>query len=178
MFAVVGSDADLDCPLPGLDPIIARRVAQRRLSLDPKFSRTGIIEVTIAYLILPVLLVVSQVYMQQMMTPPSTDPQQQSMQSMMKFMPLMFGYFALVVPAGLTLYWFTSNILALLQQYFTKTQMQPDSSNAKKKSVISSSIPENTPLPANSTSTDGAAAISGEDRKSTNAKSKRKRRKR
>lgn len=133
---------------------------------------------TIAYLILPILLVVSQVYMQQMMTPPSTDPQQQSMQQVMKFMPLMFGYFALVVPAGLTLYWFTSNILALLQQYFTKTQLQNDSTESKKRPLISSSLTDNTPLPANSTSTDGAAAISGEDGKSTNAKSKRKRRKR
>jgi YidC/Oxa1 family membrane protein insertase len=54
----------------------------------------------IAYLVLPVLLVISQLYMQQMMTPPTTDPQQASMQSIMKFMPLMFGYFALVVPSG------------------------------------------------------------------------------
>ena len=134
---------------------------------------------TIAYLILPILLVVSQVYMQQMMTPPSTDPQQQSMQQIMKFMPLMFGYFALVVPAGLTLYWFTSNILALVQQYFTKTQLQADSpEDKKKKPIISTSMTENTPLPASSTPSDGATAISGEDGKSTNVKSKRKRRKR
>lgn len=71
----------------------------------------------LAYLVLPVLLVASQFYMQQMMTPPSTDPQQASMQQMMKFMPIMFGYFALVVPSGLSLYWFVSNGLMLLQQY-------------------------------------------------------------
>jgi YidC/Oxa1 family membrane protein insertase len=76
-------------------------------------------------MILPVLLVVSQLYMQKMMTPPTDDPQQASMQSVMKFMPLMFGYFALVVPAGLSLYWFTSNILAMAQQYFTKTSSNP-----------------------------------------------------
>ncbi|MDM8528948.1 membrane protein insertase YidC [Anaerolineales bacterium HSG24] len=79
----------------------------------------------LSYLILPVLLVVSQMYMQQMMTPPSTDPQQAQMQTMMKFMPLMFGYFALIVPAGLTLYWFTNNILMVVQQYFTKTHLEP-----------------------------------------------------
>jgi len=77
----------------------------------------------IAYLILPILLVVSQLYMQQMMTPTTDDPQQASMQSIMKIMPLMFGYFALIVPSGLTLYWFTSNILAMGQQYFTKTSL-------------------------------------------------------
>ena len=79
----------------------------------------------VAYLVLPVLLVVSQLYMQQMMTPPTTDPQQASMQSIMKFMPLMFGYFALIVPSGLTLYWFTSNLLAMAQQYFTRTNLTP-----------------------------------------------------
>ena len=131
---------------------------------------------TIAYLILPVLLIVSQVYMQQMMTPPTTDPQQQSMQSIMKFMPFMFGYFALIVPSGLTLYWFTSNILALVQQYFTKTQMQTDEPKNKQKAVISTSIPDNTPLPA-STSVNSSSAVSGESRISKNAK-KRKRRKR
>ncbi|MEM7347074.1 MAG: membrane protein insertase YidC [Chloroflexota bacterium] len=77
----------------------------------------------LAYLVLPVLLVVSQLFMQQMLTPPATDPQQQSMQSVMKFMPFMFGYFALIVPSGLTLYWFTSNLLAMAQQYFTRTQL-------------------------------------------------------
>lgn len=76
----------------------------------------------IAYLIMPVLLVVSQVYMQNLMTPPSSDPQQAQMQNIMKFMPLMFGYFALIVPSGLTLYWFTSNVLGVAQHYFTKTQ--------------------------------------------------------
>lgn len=79
----------------------------------------------IAYLVLPVLLVVSQLYMQQMMTPQNPDPQQASMQSVMKFMPLMFGYFALVVPSGLSLYWFTSNLLAMAQQYFTRTGLTP-----------------------------------------------------
>jgi YidC/Oxa1 family membrane protein insertase len=88
----------------------------------------------IAYLVLPILLVVSQLYMQQMMTPATSDPQQASVQSIMKFMPFMFGYFALVVPSGLTLYWFTSNTLAIAQQYFTKTQIttEPTTDGAKK----------------------------------------------
>jgi YidC/Oxa1 family membrane protein insertase len=131
----------------------------------------------IAYLVLPVLLVISQLYMQQMMTPPTTDPQQASMQSIMKFMPLMFGYFALVVPSGLTLYWFTSNLLALVQQYFTKTQIT--SSSSQKTSVISAPLPDNTPVPANSTPSSSTPAISsGEGRKDKNAKSRRKKRKR
>jgi YidC/Oxa1 family membrane protein insertase len=84
----------------------------------------------LSYLVLPVVLVISQYYMQQMMTPPNPDPQQASMNSMMKFMPLMFGYFSLVVPSGLTLYWFTSNMLALAQQYFTQNSLKPAAASA------------------------------------------------
>ncbi|HEY85237.1 MAG TPA: YidC/Oxa1 family membrane protein insertase [Chloroflexi bacterium] len=76
----------------------------------------------IGYLVLPVLLVVSQLYMQKMMTPQSDDPQQKSMGQVMMFMPFMFGYFALVVPSGLSLYWFTNNLLSLAQQLFLNKQ--------------------------------------------------------
>lgn len=137
---------------------------------------------TIAYLALPVLLVVSQIYMQKMMTPPTTDPQQASMQAIMKYMPLMFGYFALIVPAGLTLYWFTSNILAMVQQYFTTTQLAETITQPKKKSAAaaaSPSISENAPLPVNSSPSNATAAVSADEGgKSKNVKSKRKRRKR
>jgi len=69
--------------------------------------------------ILPVLTVVSQWVVQKMMTPPTQDPQQQAMSSMMMFMPLMFGLFAFQVPAGLVLYWVVSNLFSIVQQYFT-----------------------------------------------------------
>jgi YidC/Oxa1 family membrane protein insertase len=130
----------------------------------------------LAYLVLPVLLVVSQLYMQKMMSPPTTDPQQASMQKMMQFMPLMFGYFALVVPSGLTLYWFTSNILAMAQQYFTKTQF--DAAPASSKTPASSSTPAN-PKPANPAPADNVAPANPEEEstKSKNVRrSKRKKR--
>jgi YidC/Oxa1 family membrane protein insertase len=72
-----------------------------------------------AFMVLPILTVISQVVVQQMMTPPNPDPQQASMNQMMRFMPLMFGFFAMQVPQGLALYWVTSNIFSLIQQYFT-----------------------------------------------------------
>ncbi len=117
----------------------------------------------VAYLVLPVLLVVSQLYMQDMMTPPNPDPQQASMNQMMKFMPFMFGYFALVVPSGLTLYWFTSNILTMVQQYFTKTHLTPAPA-ASGGPPVSSPIPTASPIPA----------TSEETKKDKNAKAKRK----
>jgi YidC/Oxa1 family membrane protein insertase len=123
----------------------------------------------IAYMVMPVLLVVSQIYMQNMMTPPSTDPQQASMQSAMKIMPLMFGYFALVVPSGLTVYWFTSNILAMAQQYFTQSQNAAPAAAGKASNLILES--------ANPDLDEPDLANSGGDTQNQNVnKSKRKRR--
>jgi len=71
-----------------------------------------------AFMVLPVLTVVSQIVVQKMMTPVNPDPQQASMNQMMMFMPIMFGFFAMQVPQGLSLYWVTSNVFSLIQQYF------------------------------------------------------------
>jgi YidC/Oxa1 family membrane protein insertase len=72
------------------------------------------------YLILPVLTVATQIAMQRMTTSStaSKDPQQAAMQQTMLIMPFMFGFITLQVPAGLTLYWVTSNIFSMIQQYF------------------------------------------------------------
>ena len=72
------------------------------------------------YLVLPVLTVVTQIAMQRMTTSPaaSKDPQQAAMQQSMLIMPFMFGFITLQVPAGLTLYWVTSNLFSMIQQYF------------------------------------------------------------
>ena len=127
----------------------------------------------IAYLVMPVLLVVSQLYTQKLMTPPSADPQQNQMQSVMKFMPLMFGYISLVLPSGLTLYCFTSNMLGVAQHYMTKTQR--DQAPAKAGASIKSS---NTPVPANPVPANPAPMDSSEgsdkSKKRKHAKSKRK----
>ncbi|PON42328.1 Membrane insertase [Parasponia andersonii] len=72
---------------------------------------------TLAYLVLPVLLVVSQyVSVQIMQSSQSNDPNMKSSQVLTKFLPLMIGYFALSVPSGLSLYWLTNNILSTAQQ--------------------------------------------------------------
>lgn len=89
------------------------------LSWIPALWEAGDYTTLIAYLILPVLLVVTQVFMQKYMTPtPVGDNDQAKMtQNMSMIMTLFFGYFTLQVPAGLTLYWVTSNLLQMLQQW-------------------------------------------------------------
>ena len=54
-----------------------------------------------------------------MPNPTEQELQTQQMQKMMVWMsPLMIGYFALNVPAGLGLYWFIGNCVGIIQQYF------------------------------------------------------------
>lgn len=98
---------------------------------------------TAAYLVLPVLLVVSQYVSMEIMKPPQVgriqishlhlffapchpwwpaaayngivfsffirqtdDPSQKNSLLVLKFLPLMIGYFSLSVPSGLSIYWF------------------------------------------------------------------------
>lgn len=83
----------------------------------------------VAYLVLPILLIATQFWMQKTMTPTSNDPQAKTMQQVSLMMTFMFGFFTLTVPAGLTLYWVTSNLLQMLQQWiFTNTGLTTTSS--------------------------------------------------
>ncbi|KAH9701191.1 hypothetical protein WN944_028045 [Citrus x changshan-huyou] len=76
---------------------------------------------TAAYLVLPVLLVVSQYASMELMKPPQTDdPAQKNTLLVFKFLPLMIGYFSLSVPSGLSIYWFTNNVLSTAQQVWLR----------------------------------------------------------
>jgi YidC/Oxa1 family membrane protein insertase len=52
----------------------------------------------------------------QQASPPGSQSQQQ--QAILKFLPLMFAFFGLSFPAGLVLYWTTSNAFQIGQQTF------------------------------------------------------------
>lgn len=79
-----------------------------------------------AYLVMPVLLIVSQYVSQAIISPPkSDDPSQEQANAILKFLPLMIGWFSLNVPSGLTLYWFTNNILTTGQQIYLRKTTKP-----------------------------------------------------
>jgi YidC/Oxa1 family membrane protein insertase len=69
--------------------------------------------------LLLLIMTVSSFLSQRMTTMPTSDPQQQAMMKSMAFMPLMYLFFFLNTPAGLVLYWLTSNVYSMFQQYFT-----------------------------------------------------------
>ena len=92
----------------------------RGLAWIPEKFNEGEYLLLLAYLVLPALLMVSQVYMQRMTTattPAGSEGQAGMMKQMTTIMTLMFGFFTLQVPAGLSLYWVTSNLLQLGQTY-------------------------------------------------------------
>ncbi|MDP7384466.1 MAG: membrane protein insertase YidC, partial [Nitrospinota bacterium] len=62
-----------------------------------------------------VLLMGGSMFLQQKMTPAAGDPTQQKM---MLFMPIIFTFMFYTFPSGLVVYWFTNNILSIIQQYF------------------------------------------------------------
>lgn len=97
----------------------------------PDLWNAGDYATLVAYLILPVLLVVSQLVMQKWMTPSVGDSEQAKMtQNMSMLMTLFFGYFTLQVPAGLSLYWVASNLLQIGQQWTVTRYLLPKSAVA------------------------------------------------
>jgi len=71
--------------------------------------------------ITPILMGITQ-FVQTKMTPTTADPAQQKM---MLFMPLVMMSFFLWAPAGLVLYWTTSNLWAIGQQVLTNRLIGP-----------------------------------------------------
>ena len=71
--------------------------------------------------VLPIVMIASQFIMQKMTPQAGGDPAQQKM---MMFMPLVFGFMFYHFPSGLVLYYLTSNLVSMGQQwFFNKTAM-------------------------------------------------------
>ncbi|PHR66679.1 MAG: membrane protein insertase YidC [Idiomarina sp.] len=64
------------------------------------------------YFILPILMGASMFIMQKLQPTPATDPMQQKL---LQYMPVIFTVFFLWFPAGLVLYWLSSNLITIGQ---------------------------------------------------------------
>lgn len=88
------------------------------------------------YYILPILMGATM-FLQQKFTPTNfTDPMQEKI---MKFLPLIFTFFFITFPAGLTLYWFINNVCSIIQQLTVnaifKKQKQKEIAEAKHEKI-------------------------------------------
>jgi YidC/Oxa1 family membrane protein insertase len=70
---------------------------------------------TLAIHILPIAMIATQFLMQKMTPTTAADPSQQRM---MLMMPLVMGFFFYSLPSGLVLYYMTSNLVGIAQQWF------------------------------------------------------------
>ena len=76
--------------------------------------------------VLPVLVGATMWLQQKMMTQPSGDTQQASMnQTMQIMMPLMFGYFTTQFASGLALYFLISNVVGIIMQWAIERLEKP-----------------------------------------------------
>lgn len=79
---------------------------------------------TISFLILPVFLVISQFISMELMQPKSDDPAQQQSNVILKVLPIMIGWFALNVPAALSVYWVVNNIVTTATSVFIRNNLK------------------------------------------------------
>jgi YidC/Oxa1 family membrane protein insertase len=85
-------------------------------------------ETTLAFLIMPVILVLGQKLTMSVLTPGpdenASDEEKEQFEKtsgFLKFLPLLIGFFSLQVPSALTIYWATSNSFTLLQSLAVRT---------------------------------------------------------
>jgi YidC/Oxa1 family membrane protein insertase len=103
----------------------------RFVSLVPLPSRWLIFDLARPDMILLPLLVAGSTWLQQKLTmpnqPQTSDPQAAQMQqSMSVTMPLMFGFFAMQMPAGLSIYFIVSNLIGMAIQWGTNRWLNKD----------------------------------------------------
>lgn len=145
----------------------------RGLAWIPETFTAGAYGVLAAYLVLPALLMISQVFMQRMTTattPTANEGQAGMMKQMTTLMTLMFGFFTLQVPAGLTLYWVTSNLLQMGQTYVANSMAGAGDSapiSAGRSSV---------PATAAATAADGSGSVPASDVSANSSESSQKKR--
>jgi YidC/Oxa1 family membrane protein insertase len=135
--------------------------------------------------VLPVLVFATMFISQRLLTPAKkkdTDgkkkqeesPMAGMTQSMQYTMPLMFGFFSLSFPSGLSIYFILSNVIGIGQGYLTRRNM------AKEKAAMEAKgeMPKTTGIPAEAKATSSGGGSSSRSSRSAKRKptSKRKRR--
>ena len=70
------------------------------------------------------LLMIGTTFYQQRQMQQATPQGSQQQQALTKFMPLLFGFWGLIFPAGLVIYWTMTNLVQIGQQHFMLPRMQ------------------------------------------------------
>jgi YidC/Oxa1 family membrane protein insertase len=135
------------------------------------------------YYVLPVLVFATMFISQKLITPAKKkddgkqkkdeNPMAGMTQSMQYTMPLMFGFFSLSFPSGLSIYFILSNIIGIGQGYLTRRNVAKEKAEMEAKK----DMPKTTGIPAEANlSTSGASSGGGSS--PTPARKRRSKRKR
>src|SRR5207245_2754126 len=103
-------------PLMHRSQVKMRQMQEKMKRVQPKLKAL--------HYIAPVIMGVTMLVQQRMTASSIPDPAQRRM---MYLMPIMFTYFFLNLPSGLVLYWLTSNLLGIGQQYLINRQVEAES---------------------------------------------------
>ncbi|KAI2499722.1 60Kd inner membrane protein [Fragilaria crotonensis] len=97
-------------------------------------------EQTAAFMVLPIVLVLSQFISMELMQPqPGPDGTKPESPFVLKFLPLMIGWFSLNVPSALGIYWVANNIITTSTTLLIRSQMKPVTVSASSSSPPSPS---------------------------------------
>lgn len=97
---------------------------------------------TVAFLSIPIFLVISQFISMQLMQPKTDDAQQQQANVILKVLPFMIGWFALNVPSALGIYWVVNNIVTTASTLYVRSTMPPMEAAAAGGAAASSTVVE------------------------------------
>jgi YidC/Oxa1 family membrane protein insertase len=139
--------------------------------------------------ILPVLVFATMWLQQKLMTPQTTDdknkkkgkddnPAAAMSKSMQTTMPLMFGFFSLSFPSGLSIYFVLANIIGIGQGYYTRriTKKEKEKRVAKKSSLPQPSSADKAIAESTEPASSGNYSEKKEKSSTSSKKSKSKRR--
>lgn len=101
-------------------------------------------------LVLPILVFATMFLQQKLLTPPKAkngssnqdNPAAAMTQSMQYTMPIMFGFFSLQFPAGLSIYFILSNIIGIGQGYYMRQTMNDEDQKRPAVKVIDTAAVE------------------------------------
>ncbi len=137
------------------------------------------------YFILPVLVFATMWLQQKLMSPPTDDkkkgkgkddnPAAAMSKSMQTTMPLMFGFFSLSFPSGLSIYFVLANIIGIGQGYYTRrVSIQEKEKREAEKSTLPAPSSADKAVVASTTSNNSTAKKEQSTASSTKSKRKRK----
>ncbi len=150
------------------------------------------------YFVLPVLVFATMWLQQKFATPQASkepekkggkqgqqdeNPAQAMTKSMQTTMPLMFGFFSLQFPAGLSIYFVLANIIGIAQGYYMRTVMAKEKEKlALEKNTAKSEDPApssaDRAIEASTSGSDSSASSNGSNQSNQSSKSSKKRSKR